>query len=403
MTSPSSGACAEKQLLARCARTRVSPQIAKEIRALASNKSGELDGDYLVSEAANNAVTPLVALQLRALGSDVAPPGLLERLQAAAHANTVRCLLLSAELLKIMAEFDSRGIRGIPYKGPALAAQAYGDMTLREFEDLDVILPQRDLQKAHDAMLAMGYAPKFPDIVSPQGAGSFVPGEYNYRDATRRITVELHTERTLRHFPVAPDLGDRATEGSLAARLVPVALGGQTVRTFSPEDGLPILCVHGAKDFWERISWVADISELIESQPRLDWDQAFRRAESWKAERMLHLGLALAIELLDAPLPPEIASRVQKDGVASGLASEISLRLLSREKIFLGAAERFRFRRCMLPNALDGWRYAIRLAVMPAEEDWFYGRLPRPLAPLYVALRPLRLLRKYFGLARHPR
>ena len=49
----------------------------------------------------------------------------------------------------------------------------------------------------------------------------------------------------------------------------------------------------------------------------------------------------------------------------------------------------------MLFGFFAGWRYVVRLAVIPAEEDWAMMRLPRALAPLYIALRPLRLLRKY--------
>jgi hypothetical protein len=33
--------------------------------------------------------------------------------------------------------------------------------------------------------------------------------------------------------------------------------------------------------------------------------------------------------------------------------------------------------------------------VVPADEDWEFVKLPPALAPLYVALRPMRLLRKY--------
>ena len=98
------------------------------------------------------------------------------------------------------------------------------------------------------------------------------------------MMVELHTEVTLRHFPVPPDLDD------LTRRLVPVALSGHEIRTFAPEDVLPILCIHGSKDFWERISWIADIAELVRAYPQLDWDIVVRRAESWHAQRMLHLG-----------------------------------------------------------------------------------------------------------------
>jgi len=86
---------------------------------------------------------------------------------------------------------------------------------------------------------------------------------------------------------------------------------------------------------------------------------------------------------------------VRNDRTAVSLASEVQHRLLSRAWPRLDAAGRFRFRRRMLPGTLSGWRYSIRLAVVPAEEDWLMVRLPRALAPLYVALRPLRLLRKY--------
>ena len=283
-----------------------------------------------------------------------------------------------------MAGFKSKRIS---LTGSARVSSGY--VTLREFEDLDIVLRQRDMAKANDIVTSLGYAPKFPWILSPGAASSLVPGEYNYREESRRMMVELHTEVTLRHFPVPPDLDD------LARRLVPVALSGHEIRTFAPEDVLPILCIHGSKDFWERISWIADIAELVRAYPQLDWDIVVRRAESWHAQRMLHLGLALAAGLLDASPPGEILSRVREDRVAANVASEVKQRLLGREQRALGAAGLFRFRRRMVQGALAGWRYSIRLAVIPAEEDWLMVRLPRPLAPLYVALRPLRLLRKY--------
>jgi Uncharacterised nucleotidyltransferase len=201
--------------------------------------------------------------------------------------------------------------------------------------------------------------------------------------------IELHTERTLRHFPLPPDLDE------LARRLVPVSLSGHEIRTFAPEDALVMLSIHGSKDFWEKISWVADIGELIQARPELDWGAVSDRADSWNARRILHLGLALASAMLDARLPDAIDARVQEDRVASALALEVTHRLLGRDQRAFGSARRFSFRRRMLKGALAGWRYSLRLAVVPAEEDWQMVRLPGPLAPLYVALRPLRLLRKY--------
>ena len=362
------------------------PRVAEQIQNLVAQP---LDWAYLLSEAVENSISPLLERQLCAVVPKAVPPEYLAQLKTTSRANTVRCLYMVAELNRILDLFESHGIPAIPYKGPVLAQQAYGDITLREFEDLDIILRQRDLPRAHEILLGMGYHAKFPWILSPGAAASLVPGEYNYRAIERRIMVELHTELTLRHFPVVPCLDD------FSQRLAPVRLCGRDVRTFRAEDALPILCIHGSKDFWERISWVADISELIQKHPQLDWDAVRQCAESLRAQRMLYLGLKLAERLLGAPVPREILESATADVAVLSVASEVETRLLSRELIPLDAAGRFHFRRRLVPGAVAGWRYAIRLTVVPAEEDWMMVRLPAPLAPLYIALRPLRLLRKY--------
>ena len=387
MTSAvSNSACPEKQFLAYCAHSQLNPLLTEKIARLLER---DLDWDYILNEAEENSITPLVSRQLHATATDRLPASAADRLKNACRANTIRCLFLSAELIKILDLFRSHGIHAIPYKGPVLAVQAYDDVTLREFEDLDVVLRQSDLPKAHEVMLGLGYRPKYDWILSPDAARSTVPGEYNYRDEERRVMVELHTELTLRHFPKPPDLDE------LSQRLVAVKLNEREIQTFSVEDGLAILCIHGAKDFWERFSWIADISELVTRYPNLNWDITVQRAKALNAERMLHVGLALAIGLLDAPVPDEIRCRVQADQVATEVAAEITNRLLSFQYRSLDAPGRFNFRRRMVPGTFEGCRYAMRLSVVPAEEDWQMMRLPGPLAPLYIALRPLRLLRKY--------
>jgi hypothetical protein len=378
--------CPEKQLLVSCARTTMVPEVAERIREITARP---LDWDFVLSEATENSVGPLLEMNLRAVVPDAVPAAAMERLKISCRANTVRCLFLAAELHKVLELFRTAGIVAIPYKGPVLAEQAYGNLTLRDFDDLDIILPQRDLQKAHEVMLGLGYQARFPWILSKDSKTALVPGEYNYRDEKRRAVVELHSELTLRHFPVAPDI-NRFTQ-----RLVKVMVAGQEVPTLAPEDLLSALCVHGSKDFWERISWIADVAELIQRQTDLDWDRAFQTAESLRAERMLHLGLALANDLLRAPMPEEIRKQVRGDGEALAVAREVEGRTLSRNLSGVSAGNRMRFRRRMVRGMLAGWRYSLRLAVIPAEEDWEMVQLPRLLAPLYLALRPLRLLAKY--------
>ncbi|MGD0428467.1 MAG: nucleotidyltransferase family protein [Candidatus Acidiferrales bacterium] len=376
----------EKQLLVCCARTSLTPEGAAKIREILA---GPLDWDFLLWEAEENSVSPLLERHLSAVAPSAAPAAAQEQLKKTCRANTVRCLYLTAELINILRLFQAQSIPTIPYKGPVLAAQAYGDVALREFEDLDIILRQSDVPKAHEIVVSLGYKPKFDWILSPGAAASLVPGEYNYRDESRRAMVELHTEITLRHFPIKPDLD------AFIRNLAPVRLSDRDILTFTAEDLLPMLCIHGSKDFWERLSWIADVGELVRSHPALDWDRVARFAQPLNATRMLNLGLALAVRVLGASLPPEISARVQADRVAAEVAAEVQQRLLSRPFRTLDAAGRFRFRRRMLEGKFDGWRYAMRLAVVPSEDDWQMMRLPRALAPLYVALRPLRLLQKY--------
>jgi hypothetical protein len=378
--------CPEKQLLVCCARTQITPEIATAVRKILA---GPLDWDYLLWEAEENSITPLLDRHMSAVAPRVAPPAAQEQLKKTCRANTVRCLYLTAELINILRLLQSQNIPVIPYKGPVLAAQAYGDIALREFEDLDIILRQRDIPKAHDIIVSLGYKPKFDWILSPGAVASLVPGEYNYRDEARRAMVELHTEITLRHFPAKPDLD------GFVRNLEPVKLSDRDVLTFTAEDLLPMLCIHGSKDFWERLSWIADVNELVQSHPTLDWDRVLHFAQPLQATRMLNLGLALAARVLGTLLPAEISARVQADRLAREVASEVHERLMSRPFRTLDAAGRFHFRRRMLADKLSGWRYAMRLAVVPSEDDWQMVRLPGALAPLYIALRPLRLLQKY--------
>ena len=384
--SPSEPVSSEKQLLIACARTAAAPPVVDEIRRLCASP---LDWEFVVSEAAVNSILPLVARQIAAVAADLAPPSQLDRLTKAARANALRCLTLTAELLEIINLLRALSIQAMPYKGPIIAAQAYGDVAVREFEDLDLIVRQRDMGRVDDLVKRLGYRPNHAWVFDSTASSAVVPGEYDYRDEARWMFVEFHTEFTLRHFPVRPDLDE------MSRRLVTVNLCGHEVPTFAPADMIQLLCVHGAKDFWERLSWIADISEFIRSQPRLDWDVVFGRAAELRTRRMVNIGLALAHELLGAPLPIGIAALVRNDRMAAAVAKEIAEGHRRRKPRERGAAERLQFRRRMVAGAFAGLRYAVRLTTQPADEDGMAMRLPRPLAPLYAVLRPLRLWREY--------
>ncbi len=384
--APNESLAPEKRLLVCAARTRIPPLVAQEIRRLIGSP---IDWDLLFREAANHAVTPLVCRQIPLVASDLLDSLRVQRLNEISRSFALRNLALTAELFRVVNELRSQGIQAIPYKGPVLAAQAYQDLAVREFADLDIVLGERDIGRANEVMISLGYGPKFPWIFAANRSVWFAPGEYEYHHGARRILVELHTERTLRHFPRPADIDD------LITRLRVTCVGDQKLVTFSSEDTLLLLSLHGSKHFWRQLLWIADISEFAQSHPDLDWDQVWTRACAMRLNRMLAISLGLAHRLFSPPLPGEVLRRIQSDAEAGLIAEQIEHGFFLRTPHEPGALARFHLRRHMVEDWLSGWRYSLRLATLPSDEDWSAMRLPALLAPLAAVLRPFRLLRKY--------
>lgn len=106
-------------------------------------------------------------------------------------------------------------------------------------------------------------------------------------------------------------------------RARPPPLAGRVLRLPAPEDAVIIAAVHGAKEGWRRLLWVADMTPLIQRHPALDWDAVLRRATSAGVRRMTLLGLALADDLLGAPLPDDLRRAVAADTGVTVLRSEL--------------------------------------------------------------------------------
>ncbi len=391
-SAPAASTRPEHQLILWCARTRLDVGRAEPIQAML--REG-LDVAYVAATALRHNVEPLLYWHLKALCPEAVPAAWTDLLRPAFERSVRRSLNLTAELCLILEAFEANGILAVPYKGPTLAALAYGNLALRDFIDLDFLVRSQDIAEACKLLVAQGYRLELDLPAARETSPQRVPGQYLFTRPGSREIVELHTPLTLRYYPVPLDL-DR-----LRQRLQAVALGGREIRTFSAEDSLTLLCVHSSKHFWERLKWVCDIAELVQIPRGINWELAQEEARRLGCERMLFLGLRLANDLFEAPLPEEVLRRVQASGAVQSLAANVQSRLFRDDLMVPGVAQRLFFRLRMSENLWDGVRYCLRLATSPTEEDWSRVRLPAPLAPLYSVLRPLRLLRSHgLGLAR---
>jgi precorrin-6B methylase 2 len=166
------------------------------------------------------------------------------------------------------------------------------------------------------------------------------------------------------------------------------------VRTFSVEDTLVMLCVHGAKHFWDRLGWILDIAGMVSSQP-VDWPAALRIAADLKSMRVFLLGLFLAHELLDMPLPESVAEQASQDANIRWLAARVCDPMAGRPKPSAGVFRRTTFRLRSRDEFARGLLHMARLALSPTESDRGAVGLPARFSFLYFLVRPWRLLRQY--------
>jgi hypothetical protein len=346
---------------------------------------GTLDWPALLALAEEHGVLPLLAARLHEFAPGALPQQIQTKLQSWQRAQAIFTLTLTAELFQILEAFARLDIGVLVIKGPALSVRCYGHAGMRQYGDLDLIVSDKDVERTIQAMVEIGYELRTP-FRAIQAAK--VPGEYVFMSRDKRLFVEFHTERTFRYHP------EPLNVEQLFQRRASVTVDGRDVPTLSLEDELVLICVHGAKHFWERLMWIADVAALISRQAP-DWDRATAAARDVGAERILRLGLRLASDLLGAELPPQLDASVRSDRVVSRLAAQIKSRLASSEPREIGILQRAAFRMRIRGGLLAGAAYLLRLSLSPTEEDWTPGKEGNRPAVLDAISRPLRLARKH--------
>lgn len=376
---------ATKELLLLCALACVDPDAGARIRALTQE---DVDWAELLVAASDQGVAPLVCRRLEVWAGDILPALWREQFREEFERNTRRNLFLAAELCRVLAALEAAKVCATPYKGPVLAAQAYGDIALRQFADLDIIVPETQIRAAHSALLSLGFHSAEGGSGTPN-VSRWIPGQYAYWSEAPARHIELHTEATLRYVPRRLDLEP------MLARRESVSLAGAQVLTFSPEDALVLLSVHGSKHFWDRLGWIADIAALGRSARGIDWELGLDRARRLGAERMVLLGASLAHDLLEMPLPEQVTRELGRNGVTRWLADGVRSRFLAHRPVGLGVFSRLAFRVHMCDATSNRVGYVLRLAITPTEADRRQSPIANYFEPLYAVLRPLRLARLY--------
>lgn len=187
-------------------------------------------------------------------------------------------------LRRIDAALGAHQLRGVALKGALLAERLYSDPSARPTTDIDLLVEERDLDRAARALCAIGYTP------------SQDPSETHFRAAGHHLHL-LHPAAPCieLHFHAYRGFGRILRSEPLLGRSV-VTSGFTSVRVLEPEDELLYLAVHAAGHRFMRLGWLYDLLLLVR---RLDG-----RSQTIARTRAMETGMsrpfALALELVEA-------------------------------------------------------------------------------------------------------
>jgi hypothetical protein len=345
--------------------------------------SAPVVGDLVGIEAAayRHAIVPLVARRLRQTSADAcdAPA---HRLAANAQANALRNRYLLEQLQRILSVLQKAGIAALVLKGPVIAHLAYGDVGLRSFGDLDIVMRPGDLPAAAGLLDELGFDSYLYDAEAVE-TKFFNAAETNFHRREDRLNLDVHWELAPRSCAFGP------TGEGIWEHAITIECEGITLSTPSNEDHLLYIAVHNARHGWESLSQVCDAAFFINRVP-LDWETLLERAMVTRCTRMLSVALLLAHQVLTARVPPAVVAFAARDVAASKVAAQIGRELGGN----VPSPGRFRNLGRLLrlmDRPVERFRYLTIGGFTPTMLDRSFVALRREFYPAYYLVRPVRL------------
>jgi Uncharacterised nucleotidyltransferase len=361
---------------------------------LESRSGDDFDWADAMRLAARHRLFPLVYHALNTANCPV-PPQTKQQLTQRYYRLTQHSFGLMAETLRLLNLLSAVGIRVLPLKGPLLALQAYGDPAVRTSHDIDLLIDSTYYGQTKGLLQELGYRYRWQECEnwSQQQEQLYLQqrGAIGWYHTGRSISLDLHVCWFQSH-QFLPLTFDRIWQASES-----LAIQGQGVfPVLSTEHQILYLCVHGAKHYWNRLLWLADILALSNTNPSLDWQVLYEQAAQLYTLRPVAQALLLLHEMFgqEIPLPWRTLCR---SPLVKELAAIATTAIVTPEP----DAGHLSKATISLVEAWQSWTYRAKLQprlsykvscashLLFSAKDWKRFPLPTFLWPLYIVLRPI--------------
>ena len=376
----------EMQLLLACARGQLNPAAAGEIASAAGQP---LDWLKAIDLASGHGLSPILSCQVQHHATARVPETIRVCLTERFRAQTIRNFELTRELLEVLSVLENSGVGALAFKGPVLAQQLYGHLSLREFLDLDILVAPTDASTVIALLSAKGFEPQF--ILTRQQFSRLqtMRSQMGLYHPAKNVLVEVHWALLSPGYTFSP-AAQIAWES-----IQTVSIAGRAIQTFSNETQLLFACLHQSKHSWSRLAWLMDLAALIRQSPAMDWQQIQKRAGSFGTARMIRVSLRLVQLLFQVTLPARITGWVTDDACSNKIAEKILKRLLLADTKSDRPTPLDPLFRASMESLADRAFYWFDTMLRPTPLEWALLPLPDRLYALYYPIRVGRLVCKH--------
>ncbi len=261
----------------------------------------EIDYELLLNLSISHGVFPLLYNVLKHMKKT----SMLQELEVIHNRLHKSSFFITALLLQLIYKLNEKKIRCIPLKGAVLAQSAYGDIALRPFGDIDILIQEKDMLYVVDTLSELGYtcehnlkATHHPYILEHYTDISFIHPHTG-------LYIEVHWKlfnTAIAGLSDIPALFDKSTN---------ISIQGMRLNKLPQEEEFIYLCIHAAKHRFERLEWLNDLNYLYEKYHHVyDWKRMYQLACDEQMLKPYLLSLKLLHHLYQCDTPNVIDTKL---------------------------------------------------------------------------------------------
>ncbi|WP_191565593.1 nucleotidyltransferase family protein [Metabacillus idriensis] len=272
------------------------------IKAKSLEIFAEIDWAMFLEQSKHHRIYPVLYTKIKNKYEGFIPANVMKILSLEYKRNTFIMLHLSAEMERVSEIFTEEKIRLLFLKGPVIAHNLYGDISLRTSSDLDFLIPLEELEKAESILVRQGYE-KDDYIKTVLNDWKWRHHHVTYFHPEKRIKLEIH-------WRLNPGPGAEPSFNELWERKRKSEFTTYPVYFLGTEDLFLFLVSHGARHGWSRLRWLLDILQLTDQE--IDWKTTIKLLKRYHFINTGAQALLLTTELLNSEITDEIKPILRK-------------------------------------------------------------------------------------------